>query len=92
MININKNVQTRYMRVDKQGASLHYFHAYAAQGRFNLSMPEDVPPISDNPNLFDDLLPSDCAKNSLLSTLHAFYAKIFHVLQKTSVSVQFLNT
>ena len=68
--NIDKTVQTRYMRVDKQGTSLHYFHAYAAQDRFDLPMPEDVPPIPDNPKLFDDLLPSDCNK----TTLKEFFA------------------
>ena len=27
--NVDKTVKTRYMRVDQQGHSLHYFHAYA---------------------------------------------------------------
>ena len=43
--NINKNVKPRFMRSDHQGKSLHYFHGYAVQDRFNLSMPEDYPDI-----------------------------------------------
>ena len=51
--------------MDKQGSSLHYFHAYAAQDRFDLTMPEDVPAIPDDPKLFEDLLPSNSDKTTL---------------------------
>ena len=40
--NIDKNVKPRFMRSDHQGKSLHYFHCYAVQDRFDLSMPEDL--------------------------------------------------
>ena len=63
--NIDKTVHTRFMRVDKQGSSLHYFHAYATQDRFDLTMPEDVPVIPDDPKLFKDILPSDSDKATL---------------------------
>ena len=63
--NIDKTVHTRFMRVDKQGSSLHYFHAYAAQDRFDLTMSEDVPVIPDHPKLFEDLLPSNSDKATL---------------------------
>ena len=63
--NIDKTVHTRFMRVDKQGSSLHYFHAYAAQDRFDLTMPEDVPVIPDHPKLFEDLLSSNSDKATL---------------------------
>ena len=68
--NIDKTVHTRIMRVNKQESSLHYFHAYAAQDRFDLTMPEDVPAIPDDPKLFEDLLPS----NSDKTTLKEFFA------------------
>ena len=55
--NIDKNVTPRFMRSDYQGKSLHYFHCYAAQDRFDLTMPEDYPDIPANPNL-EELLPS----------------------------------
>ena len=68
------------MRVDKQGSSLHYFHAYAAQDRFDLTMlAEDVPTIPDDLKLFEDLLPS----NSDKTTLKEFFAiHIAHILCK----------
>ena len=67
------------MRVDKQGSSLHYFHAYAAQDRFDLTMLEDVPTIPDDLKLFEDLLPS----NSDKTTLKEFFAiHIAHILCK----------
>ena len=55
--NVDKNVKTRFMRIDRQGKSLHYFHCYATQDRFDLSMPEDYPDVPTNPKL-EDLLPS----------------------------------
>ena len=67
--NIDKTVKTRYMRVDQQGRSLHYFHAYATRDRFDLSMPEVAPSVPDNPDL-DKLLPSDFDK----STMKQFFA------------------
>lgn len=69
--NVDKTVKTRYMRVDQQGRSLHYFHAYAAQDRFDLTMPEEAPKIPDDPDL-DKLLPSDC-DNSTMKKLFAIH-------------------
>ena len=54
---MDKNVHTRYMRSDRQTTSLHYFHAFAALDRFDLSnYTEDLPPIPDSPPL-QELLP-----------------------------------
>lgn len=74
--NIDKNVHTRFMRVDKQGSSLHYFNAYAAQDRFDLTMPEDVPAIPDDPKLFEDLLPSNSDKITLKEYFAIHIARI----------------
>ena len=67
--NVDKTVKTRYMRADQQGKSLHYFHAYAVQDRFDLTMPEEALSIPDNPDL-DTLLPSDWDE----STMKRFFA------------------
>ena len=56
--NIDKTVKPRYMRVDRQTKSLHYFNVYAVKDRVNLSSlsdqkPTSVPPISEAiPRLF----------------------------------------
>ena len=67
--NIDKNVKPRFMRSDHQGKSLHYFHCYAVQDRFDLSMPEDYPDIPAKPKP-EDLLPSE----SDTSTMKAYFA------------------
>ena len=53
------------MQMDKQGSSLHYFHDNATQDRFDLTMPEEVSVIPNDPKLFEDLLPSDSDKATL---------------------------
>lgn len=60
--NIDKNVKPRFMHSDHQGKSLHYFHCYAAQDRFDLSMPEDYPSIPAKPKP-EDLSPSESDSN-----------------------------
>ena len=50
--NIDRTVKPRYMRVDRQSKSLHYFNVYAVKDRVNLSslsdqQPTSVPPISE---------------------------------------------
>ena len=40
--NIDKMVNSRYMRLDRQNRSLHYFHSFAVQNRVNFSGLEDV--------------------------------------------------
>ena len=72
--NVDKTVKTRYMRVDKQGKSLHYFHAYVAQDRFDL-MPEEVPSIPDSPDL-NKLLPSDYDKSTVMNLFAIHVARI----------------
>ena len=67
--NVDRNVKTRFMRIDRQGKSLHYFHCYATQDRFDLSMPEDYPGVPTNPKL-EDLLPS----KSDISEMKSFFA------------------
>ena len=67
--NIDKNVNPRFMRSDHQGKSLHYFHCYAAQDRFDLTMPENYPDIPAKPKL-EDLLPS----KSDVSNMKDFFA------------------
>ena len=62
--NVDKTVKTRYMRIDQQGRSLHYFHAYATQDRFDLSMPEEAPCVPSNPDL-SKLLPSSDDKSNI---------------------------
>ena len=56
---------SRFVWVDKQGSSLHYIHAYDAQDRLDLIMPEDVPVLPDDQKLFEDLLPSNSDKMTL---------------------------
>ena len=63
--NIDKIMHKRSMLVDKQGSSLHYFHAYATQDRFDLTIPEDVPVIPNDPKQLEDLSPSDSDKTTL---------------------------
>lgn len=74
--NVDKTIKSRYMRVDKQGKSLHYFHCYATEDRFDLTMPEDVPAIPANPQLFEDLLPSDSDKTKLKEFFSVHDARI----------------
>lgn len=76
--NVDKTIKSRYMRVDKQGKSLHYFHCFAAEDRFDLTMPEDVPPIPVNPKLFEDLLPSDSDKSKLKEFFSVHVARILY--------------
>lgn len=73
--NVDKMVKTRYMRVDKQGKSLHYFHAYAAQDRFDLTMPEEVPSTPDSPDL-NELLPSNYDKSTMKNLFAIHVARI----------------
>ena len=40
--NIDKMVNSRYMRLDRQNRSLHYFHSFAVQNRANFSGLEDA--------------------------------------------------
>lgn len=40
--NIDKMLNSRYMRLDRQNRSLHYFHSFAVQNRVNFSGLEDV--------------------------------------------------
>ena len=74
--NVDKTIKSRHMRVDKQGKSLHYFHCFATEDRFDLTMPEDVPPIPTNPQLFEDLLPSDSDKSKLKELFSVHVARI----------------
>ena len=59
--NIDKNVQPRFMRLDMQTRSLHYFHAYAVKDRVDLSSFSDTvlstSPLSED-ELFNQILPS----------------------------------
>ena len=69
--NVDKNVKARFTHIDHQGKSLHYFHCYATQDRFDLSMPEDYPDVPTNPKL-EDLLPSksDISEMKSLFAIH----------------------
>lgn len=70
--NIDKNVHTRFMRCDHQTTSLHYFHAYATQDRFDLtSHPEELPSIPKEPAL-EELLYHRRATSVLLRTTIVF--------------------
>jgi L1 cell adhesion molecule like protein len=42
--NIDKNVRSRHMRLDRQNKSLHYFHSFAVKDRVNLHNVSDTPP------------------------------------------------
>ena len=57
--NIDKNVRPRHQTIDSQTKSLHYFHAFAALDRIDLSLHSEKRPSID-PSLFDleSLLPS----------------------------------
>ena len=63
------------MRVDQQGHSLHYFHAYAARDRFNLSIPEEAPSVPNDPDL-SKLLPSNDDKSTLKQHFAIHVARI----------------
>ena len=73
--NVDKTIKTRYMRVDQQGHSLHYFHAYAARDRFDLSMPEEAPSVPNDPDL-SKLLPSNDNKSTLKQHFAIHVARI----------------
>lgn len=49
--NIDKNVHTRYMRIDRRNRSLHYFHFYALENRVNFTSLSDKRP--DNSSITD---------------------------------------
>ena len=53
---VGDNVDKTILR---QGKSLHYFHCCTAEDRFDLTMPEESPPIPSDPKLIEELLPSD---------------------------------
>ena len=76
--NVDKHIKARYMRVDQQGQSLHYFLAYATQDRFDLSMPEEAPTVPTDPDL-SKLLPSD---DDQLTTKQLFAIHIACILCK----------
>ena len=73
--NVDKTVKTRFMRIDRQGKSLHYFHCYATQDRFDLTMPEDYPEVPTNPKL-EDLLPSKSDITEMKSSFAIHVARI----------------
>ena len=73
--NVDKTVKTRYMRIDQQGRSLHYFHAYAMRDRFDLSMPEEAPSIPNNPDL-SQLLPSSDDKSTITQLFAIHVARV----------------
>ena len=54
--NIDKQVSPRFMRVDKQSTSLHYFHTFAVQDRIYLSH------VSDSPRSPPTISPKEIAK------------------------------
>ena len=44
--NVDKNVKKRYLRVDQQNASLHFFHAFAVRDRIDFSHLPDTLPLT----------------------------------------------
>ena len=60
--NIDKNVRTRHMRVDRRNKSLHYFHLYAVENRVDfVSLSDDTPDnsgITDLRSVAESLLPT----------------------------------
>ena len=58
--NLDKDVKPRYVRVDQQTKSLHFFHYYAVRDRIDLSS------FSNNPNPHLDLTVSDLPFETLL--------------------------
>ena len=61
--NIDKCVNPREMRIDKQVQSLHYFHTYAAKNRCDSIHSEDTKPIGEISKLSLSaflLTPSEC--------------------------------
>ena len=66
--NVDKNVEPRFMRMEYQTQSLHYFHMYAIKDRINLSAysdrqesvlaPDDINPLSllPSPNDYEALM------------------------------------
>ena len=61
--NIDKNVNSRYLRLERQNTSLHYFHMFAVQNRINFSEQNDQCPV------FQPDAVKDIAK-SILPSLH----------------------
>lgn len=63
--NFNKNVKTRFMRIDRQTKTLNYFYAYISQDRFDLTNhPEDLPSIPLKSPL-EELLPAQSDMTAL---------------------------
>ena len=44
--NIDKNIKKRYLRVDQQNSSLHFFHSFAVQDRIDFSHLPDTLPLT----------------------------------------------
>ena len=78
VVNIDKTVKSRYMRVDKRNIPIHYVHMYAVRNRINLTHSSEVPPSVSNAQHLDDLLPSQI-DDSALSTLFATHISRIHV-------------
>lgn len=68
--NIDKNVNSRHMKQDRQTQSMYYYHSYAVCDRTSIcGLSESVPNLKSIPVLsipVTKILPSDCDQQSLL--------------------------
>lgn len=77
--NVDKTVNPRYMRSDKQSQSLHYFQSYAVRDRIDLSDFSDIRPRDMAPSPEDvmkQLLPSPLDDESLHANFEIHIARI----------------
>ena len=70
--NLDKTVRPRYMRLDRQTESLHYFHSFAVKNRVDFRSLSDIPPNQcqhPNRDLLAKLLPS----TNDIQTMHSLF-------------------
>jgi hypothetical protein len=78
--NYDTNLSPRYMRIDKQTKSLHYFHVYGVKDRIDLSRYSDAAPLCPEETIdFGKILPSKEDESALL---HNFSFLIARILKK----------
>ena len=74
--NVDKNVKPRYMRLNRQTRSLHYFNAYAVKDRIDLSSYSSFTSYIDIGVDIESILPSDDIHSKLLDNLGVLVSRI----------------
>lgn len=75
--NIDKVVKPRYMRVDHQSKSLHYFHSYAVRDRIDFSQLSDECCLVDPDDIdVSSVLPTSSAQEAIKENFGILVARI----------------